>query len=97
MSEQQQNSEEIWIRETVHCLVPPVVFVVLQGEDARYYPVRCVDEGSHSFVESIMRDSCVVSFERYLDALSFCRTLSSRWYHFCPIYDLDYIILDNMT
>jgi len=82
MAEQKQNSEEIWIRETVQCLIPPVVFVVLQGEDARYYPVRCVDDGSNSFVEPIMWDSGVVSFEHYLDALSFCRTLSSRSLHF---------------
>jgi len=83
MPEHEQISQETWIRETKRCLAFPSVYLVLQGEDARYYPVRRVVDGGNLLVELINLNGSVVSFEYYAEAVSFCRAYSSRLIHFC--------------
>ena len=78
MKEHMRDFQERLLRETVRCLVPPSVFLVLQGDDRRFYPVRYINAGGSSLIEPITFDGSVVSFEHYADAMSFCRALSAR-------------------
>jgi hypothetical protein len=82
MAEHTQDFQEFWVREAVRCLVPPSVFMVLRGDDGRFYPVRRIGVSGSSFVELVTLNGSVVSFERYADALSFCRATSTEHFSF---------------
>lgn len=76
MPEYRQIGQEVWICESVQCLAPPSVYLVLQGKDAHFYPVRLVGVGESSLVELDLPIDDASSLERFEDLWSFCRGVS---------------------
>ena len=76
MFEQKQVGQELWVCNPVQCSSIPSMYLVLQGSDGRYYPVRLIDVGESSSLELVYLDGGLVGFERYDDAVRFYRDIS---------------------
>jgi hypothetical protein len=72
---------EMGIREAVQCIITPSTYTVVQGVDARFYPVRFVQVSERSFLELLSLDEVLVSFERYDEAFSFCQAIPGLHQH----------------
>ena len=83
MSEYKQIGQEVWICESVHCLAPPSVHLVLQGNDAHFYPTRLVGAGESSLVELDLPNDDASSLERFEDLWCFYRGVSHPSLTFC--------------
>src|SRR5215813_3094095 len=76
MFERKQVGQELWVCDPVQCSSIPSMYLVLQGSDGRYYPVRLIDAGESSSLELVYLDGGLVGFERYDDAVQFCLDIS---------------------
>ena len=72
---------EMGRREAVQCIITPSTYTVVQGVDARFYPVRFVQVNERLFFELLSLDETLVSFERYDEALSFCQAIPGLHQH----------------
>jgi hypothetical protein len=77
MPEHKRVGQEIWICAPSLCVDNPSIYMILQGNDSRFYPARLVSRNGNSFIELVYVDGSLMNFERYEDACLFVRVSHS--------------------
>jgi hypothetical protein len=73
MPEHKLVGQEMWICAPSLCVDIPSIYMILQGNETRFYPVRLVSRNENSCIELVYVDGSLVNFERYEDACLFVR------------------------
>lgn len=71
-----QIGQEVWIIESVQCIVPPSIYIVLRGIDMRFYPFHLTEAADISYSELTSLDIDTMNFTHFVDTLSFCQDTS---------------------